>query len=314
MPELEHGFLRLLSNYTAGLPTDERVKWTHLKPSEIAHLMNEHYGIKLSNGLVKRLLKKHGYVKRKLSKTIPIGTYDRRNEQFEIITKIVGLFNCINGPILSIDTKKKERLGNLYRDGHFYADLPVKVFDHDFPYLSQGNVIPHGIYDMKLKKGYVSIGTSKETAEFICDNILWWWDHHGIHNHPACKQMLILCDSGGANSYRHHAFKKHLQRIAQRIGIRIIICHYPPYSSKWNPIEHRLFPHVHRAMQGVVFNCYKTVKELIDKTYTKTGLKVFTRIVDQIYTIGKKYTISDIDIKRIFYHNDLPDLNYSILP
>ena len=304
----------MLADYTAGTPTDAKVKWTHLKPAEISRLMDEKYGIKLSNGLVKRLLKKHGYCKRKLKKDIPIGTYSKRNDQFEIIMKIISIFNKMDCPILSIDTKKKERLGNLYRDGYCYSNVPIKVFDHDFHYLSQGNVIPHGIYDIKLKQGYVSIGTSKETAGFICDNILWWWENHGIHNYPTCKQILILCDSGGANSYRHHAFKNHLQRIAELIGVRIIICHYPPYCSKWNPIEHRLFPHVHRAMQGVVFNCYKTVKELIEKTYTKTGLKVMARIVDKIYTIGVKYTKSDVDNKRIFFHSELPDLNYSILP
>jgi hypothetical protein len=306
--------LYLLQLHTAGIPTDDTVKWTHLKPAEIAKLMLEKHGIPMSHGYIKRLLKKHGYCRRRLRKEIAIGTYGKRNEQFEIIFYLIRLFNGNTGPILSFDTKKKERLGNLYRDGYFYSNVDKKVYDHDFHYLSQGSVIPHGIFDVKLNKGYVSIGTSKETAAFICDNILWWWENFGMHNYPGCKQILLLCDSGGANSYRHHAFKKEAQRIAKQIGIRIIISHYPPYSSKWNPIEHRLFPHMHRAMQGVVFTDYEIVKELIRKTHTKTGLSVVVRIVRKDYQVGIKTDQSEIDQKRIFYHKDLPDLNYSILP
>ncbi len=218
----------------------------------------------------------------------------------------------LNTPILSIDCKKKERLGNLYRAGKCYTTGPVKVFDHDYHYLSQGNVIPHGIYDLLRNEGYLSIGNSHETAEFIYDNLLWWWDDFGIHQYPDAKCILILCDAGGANSYRHYAFKKQMQMLASTIGLDIIICHYPPYASKWNPIEHRLFCHAHQAIQGVVFSDYNLVKELFCKTKTTTGLKVHVRLNLKKYAIGIKTSKEEVDFNRIQFNKTIPDLSYRI--
>jgi len=249
-----------------------------------------------------------------MQKTLATGSYERRDEQFKIIFHLIGLMTVTKGAVISIDTKKKERLGNLYRDGHCYCTKAIPVFDHDYPHLAQGKVIPHGIYDFKANKGYISIGTSTETAAFIADCILWWWDNFGIHTYGGCQQILILCDAGGANGWRKHSFKKELQRIAQLIGIRLIVSHYPPYCSKWNPIEHRLFPHVHRAMSGVVFSSYKLVKELIGKTNTTKGLTVQVRIIKTQYHTGLKCAREEIDNKRILFHQSLPDMNYTILP
>ena len=145
-------------------------------------------------------------------------------------------------------------MGNFYRDGKCYTQAPIKVYDHDYEYLSEGKVIPHGIYDMQANKGYISIGNSTETADFVVDNLLWWWTEHSIHLYPDAKNILLLCDAGGANSYRHHFFKDRLIALCEQTGLSIIVSHYPPYSSKWNPIEHRLFCHVHQAMSGVVFS------------------------------------------------------------
>lgn len=258
-------------------------------------------------------MKKHGFRRRKMEKSLATGTYERRDDQFGIIFYLMALMNGTNGAIISIDTKKKEQLGNLYRDGKCYSRGSVKVFDHDYPHLAEGKVVPHGIYDLKLNKGYISIGTSVETAAFIADNILWWWDSYGIHHYGGCKQVLILCDSGGANGWRKHGFKKELQRIAALMGVRLVVCHYPPYCSKWNPIEHRLFPHVHQAMKGVVFSSYELVKELIGETSTEKGLSVEVRIVREQYLSGLKCSKEDIDKNRILFHKDLPDLNYTIL-
>jgi len=215
-------------------------------------------------------------------------------------------------PVISIDCKKKERLGNLYRAGKCHSTDKINVYDHDYQYLSTGSVIPHGIYDLLANKGYISIGNSHETAEFIKDNLLWWWDNFGIHQYPDAKSILILCDAGGGNSYRHHAFKKHMLDLAKIIGIEIIICHYPPYSSKWNPIEHRLFCHVHKAMQGVVFIDYNIVKELIQKTTTETGLSVHVRLNLKNYPTGIKTKKSDVDFKRILFNKNIPKLSYKI--
>lgn len=299
-----------IESHKAGSPTQDNVYWVSLKPCEVSKLFYEQHQIQVSHGLVKRLLKQLGYGRRKQSKQLATGSYNRRNEQFQIICSLV-LVMSLESPVLSIDCKKKERLGNLYRDGKCYCTKAVKVYDHDYEHLSEGKVIPHGIYDLQANKGYVSIGNSSETADFVTDNLLWWWNEHGIHQYPDAKNILILCDAGGANSYRHFIFKYRLMEFARETGLSVIVCHYPPYCSKWNPIEHRLFSHVHKAMSGVVFSDYETVKKLVEKTSTKTGLTVVVRLNLKEYQKGIK---TDIDEKRIAYHTTIPELNYRIFP
>ena len=272
----------------------------------------EETGIYVSNGLVKRVLKKKGFKYRKLSKNLPTGVFGQRDEQFKIIFHLVSIMS-VNTPIISIDSKKKERLGKLYREGKTYATGVVEVLDHDYHHLSEGTVIPHGIFDIQKNEGYITIGNSHETATFIADNLLWWWDNYGIQHYPNTRNILVLCDAGGGNSYRHHAFKKAVLHLAQQIGINFIICHYPPYASKWNPIEHRLFAHVHQAMKGVVFTDYNIVKELIEKTKTKTGLKVFVRLNLKDYPTGIKTDKSEIDFSRIQFNDKIPKLSYRIV-
>lgn len=263
--------------------------------------------------MVKRLLKELGYGYRKHAKQIALGSYENRDNQFKIICDLV-LAMSLKSPVLSIDCKKKERLGNLYREGKCFCNKPIKVFDHDYEHLSEGKVIPHGIYDIQANKGYLSIGGSSETADFIIDNLLWWWWEYGIHQYPDAENILLLCDAGGANSYRHHIFKHRLLDFAKQTGISIIVCHYPPYCSKWNPIEHRLFSHVHRAMDGVLFKDYETVKKCIEHTSTKTGLTVVVRLNLKNYPIGVKVNKSEIDQNRINNHPEIPKLNYRIFP
>lgn len=305
--------IALIDCYKAGSPTEEGVYWISLKPYSIANIFKEKHNIKISSGMVKRLLKELGYGYRKQTKQLAIGSYAYRNEQFKIICNLV-LIMSLDSPVLSIDCKKKEKLGNLYRDGKCFCSKAVKVFDHDYEHLSAGKVIPHGIYDMQANKGYISIGDSSETADFILDNLLWWWWEYGIHQYPDAKNILLLCDAGGANSYRHHIFKQRLMEFAKQTGLSVIVCHYPPYCSKWNPIEHRLFSHVHRAMEGVVLTDYKTVKRMIEQTSTKTGLTVVVRLNLRNYQKGIKVDKDDIDKKRIAHHPEIPELNYRIYP
>lgn len=300
-----------IDEHKAGSPTEPDVYWIHLKPKEIAVRFEQKHGIQVSHGVVKRQLVAMNFRYRKLSKQLPTGHYQNRDIQFKIIVGLVAI-TSMQTPIISIDCKKKERIGNLYREGKCYANQAIKVYDHDYDYLAQGKIIPHGIYDLQRNEGYVSIGNSAETAEFIGDNLLWWWDTFGIHHYPDTDSIIILCDAGGANSYRHHCFKKQMLEVASQIGKTLIICHYPPYASKWNPIEHRLFAHVHQAMQGVVLSDYNIVKELIDKTATKTGLKVVSRLVDKMYVIGNRTAKGEVDFERIRPHPIIPQLSYSI--
>jgi len=276
----------------------------------VERLANEQ-SIKVSAGFVKRVLKEQGYKYRKLSKNLATGEFAERDAQFKIIFHLVAIMS-LDSPVISIDCKKKEVLGTLYRDGKLYTTAPLKVYDHDYLNLSEGKVIPHGIFDLQLNRGYISIGNSHETASFIGDNLLWWWENYGIHNYPDAKSVLILCDAGGGNSYRHHAFKKQLLELAQLTGIDFIVCHYPPYASKWNPIEHRLFAHMHQAMQGVIFTDYNIVKELIGKTKTKTGLKVVVRLNLGMYPTKIKTDKSELDFRRIQFNEQIPKLSYRI--
>ena len=310
-PTLQEQLGALIDKYKAGSPTDPTVYWIHLKAKELSALFLEQHQVKLSHGFIKRELHNLGYRYRKISKSLATDKYAQRDKQFQIIFNLVAIMSLAS-PVLSIDCKKKERLGTLYRDGKSYSQAPKKAFDHDYPYLGKGKVIPHGIYDLQKNIGFITIGNSSETAAFIVDNLRWWWFNHGIKDYPSARNLLLLCDAGGGNSYRHHAFKKELQAFALEIGVDIIVAHYPPYASKWNPIEHRLFCHVHKAMSGEMFADYEFVKTLIEKTSTETGLKVIVRLNLKEYQKGIKTLESDVDYFRIQQHPDIPELNYRI--
>lgn len=221
-----------------------------------------------------------------------------------------------NNPILSIDTKKKERLGQLTRNETVLTkkDQIPRVFNSDYAFLSTGKAVPHGIYDPKLNKGYLSIGNSNETADFIVDNLKWWWYQYGQYLYQDANYIMLLCDCGGSNSYRHHRFKVLLQRLAKELNLKILVVHYPPYCSKYNPIERKLFSHAHRTIQNTILYDVEQVKELMSKTSTTTGLEVETRVVDKIYPLKQPSNKEDIDERRILRHPTLPQFSYTLLP
>lgn len=268
--------------------------------------------------MVQRILKQAGYVKRQPAKSIATGESPYRKEQFQIIKLLISLFaNMSNNPILSIDTKKKERLGLLTRGKSMLSNKKVPLYDHDYSNLGEGKVIPQAIYDTKQNKGYITIGTNHETADFITDNLIWWWDNFGLHIYPDANQILILCDSGGANSYRHYAFKVAMLRVARIIGKIIIVAHYPPYCSKYNPIERRLLCHVERTLDGAILTSYEQVKTLFQRTKTSNvekPLSVEVRIEEKQYQIGLRTKKADVDWSRICLHSELPQLNYFFKP
>lgn len=197
-PDIAQLLRDFIERHKAGSPTDASVCWIHWRPSEIAERFFEEYGQRISHGLVKRQLRELGYGYRKMRKNLPTGYYKQRDQQFKIIFTIVAMMS-LQTPIISIDCKKKERLGTLYRAGRCYAQQPLVVYEHDYEYLCEGKVVPHGIYDLHRNEAYISIGNSHETAQFVTDNLLWWWGQYGIHHYPDARTILILCDSGGAN-------------------------------------------------------------------------------------------------------------------
>ena len=306
-------FLGIIKGHTAGDPMNEKIKWTNLSLKQIIEEL-KFKGIFVGKSIVKKLLKKHGYVKRQAQKMESIGSCKNRNEQFEKIAALKKLYESNGNPVVSVDTKKKEFIGNLYRDGKLYCTEVIKVFDHDFPHLAAGVVIPHAIYDLKNNSGFVNIGISKDTSEFACDSIKLWWNNQGQFDYPNATSILLLADCGGSNSSRHYIFKEDLQKLVDEIGIEIRVAHYPPYTSKWNPIEHRLFPHITRALEGVIFKSHELVKELIEQTTTKSGLKVTANIIKKVYETGRKYSADFKETMRIIFDKFLSQWNYRAIP
>ena len=292
-PEIDEQFLNVLREHTAGDPMDEKIRWTNLREWEIVESLKSEYNVKVSRNVVRQLLKRHDYRLRKaqkrqsMKKSVP-----NRNEQFDNIVKRRSVYMKAGNPIVSMDTKKKEHLGNFERDGRLYTLEELKVYDI----------------------GYVQVGTSHDTSEFACDSFRHWWYNYGCKNYPNATSILVLCDGGGSNSSRHYLFKQDLQILADEIGIEIRIAHYPPYCSKYSPIEHRLFPHITRACQGVVFSSLKLVTDLISRTRTQKGLKVFVHVIDKVYQTGRKVSETFKSTMRIAFDETLPKWNYCAIP
>jgi transposase len=313
-PDIDEKFLSVLRDHTAGDPMDDEVIWTDLKAQEIAERLKEDHQVTVSKSVVRKLLKKHGYRQRKAQKKQSLKSVPDRDEQFGRINALLAEYRAQGNPIISFDTKKKEFLGNFYRDGRLYTQKAVQTYDHDFTSLAQGVIIPHGIYDLLHNLGYLHLGTSKDTSQFACDCIRDWWLNHGKQAFPSATSILGLCDGGGSNSALHYIFKEDLQKLVDELGIEIRIAHFPPYCSKFNPIEHRLFPHVTRACQGVVFSSVALVKQLMEKTHTKKGLRVVVKVLDTVYQTGRKVAEGFKEQMRIVFDAFLPQWNYRAIP
>ena len=170
------------------------------------------------------------------------------------------------------------------------------------------------MYDLKLNTGYLHIGTSRDTGQFACDAIRDWWLEHGQHHYQSATSILLLCDGGGSNSSRQYLFKQDLQALVNELGIEIRIAHYPPYTSKYNPIEHRLFPHLTRVCQGVIFERVEIVRDLMAKATTQTGLTVVATVVDKVYETGRKVADDFKQTMQIVFDQYLPQWNYTAKP
>jgi hypothetical protein len=250
---------------------------------------------------------------------LSIGASDpeERNQQFEFIKAERKRYELLGSPILSVDTKKKEFLGGLYRAGSLYSyqGQALKRYDHDFPYLADGKVIPHGIYDLQNNSGFVTLGTSVETAQFIGASLKCWWNYRGRYDYPRTDRVFLLFDNGGANAGRSHQFKLEMLKLAAQTGLIWQIAHYPSYCSKWNPIEHRFFPHVTRALQGIYLDSVETVRTCIEKkATTTTGLTTRAYVLNQTFKLKQK-TLEIVPEGYPFVSNDfLPKYNYSCHP
>ena len=313
-PTLEENFLKVLHDHTAGDPMRADVKWTNLSRREIAKRLTA-MGTPVSRNIVSSLLRKHGYRRRKAQKKKTMGPRNpNRNAQFENIARLKKEYLKAGLPVISMDTKKKELLGNFYRDGKIDTQETIETNDHDFGSAGAGVVIPHSLYDVGKNKGFIHLNTSHDTSELACDSLAAWWDQQGRADYPQAQKLLVLCDGGGSNSATMYLFKEDLQKLASRLGIEIRVAHYPPYCSKYNPIEHRLFPHLTRACRGVIFHTLETVRYYMAKAETTTGMRVKVSILDKVYATGRKCAAGFKKAMKIVFDSFLPKWNYTAVP
>jgi Rhodopirellula transposase DDE domain len=317
-PKIDDDFRRVLVEHTAGSPTEESLIWTDLTRTEIVDLMQE-CGSYVSVHIVDQLLDRHGFHRRKALRMRPLSRHPDRDAQFGAIARLRRESLDSADPILSMDLKSRELLGNFFRGGTLLTRETIRVFDHDFAEFAQGVVLPHGIYDLKLNRGYIHLGTSHDTSEFACDCLRDWWERFGHTAYPAARSIRLLCDGGGSNpadndNGQAHLFRTDVQRLADALGMEIRVAHYPPYASKYNPIEHRLFPHLARVCRGVILQSVGLVAELMRKARTRTGLTVQVDILDKVYEIGRKVSQATKDAVNLVRDTVLPRWNYRILP
>lgn len=317
--EISSGFEQIIENYRAGNPMNAKVRFTYLCVREL-HEKLQNIGFWVSLYMVGLLLKVHGYTKRKMQKKGTAYSVEGRNEQFVYIAQLVQQFKAAGQAVLSMDSKKKELLGGpLFRPGEVYCQEGLKCQDHDFPSLAHGKVTPHGVLDLTLNEGHIHLSQGADTPELACDCLGEWWEHYGKTQYPKAHSLLVLCDAGGSNNCNYYTFKEQLQELSNRIGITIRIAHYPSYCSKYNPIDHRLFPHVTRALQGVMLDSVDTIAKLInERASTQTGLKVFAHILSKTYLAGKKvaddFKTNMKENKNIQFDEVLPKWNYWACP
>jgi len=305
----------ILQNHSAGSPTDENITWTSLKPKGLMDELASQC-FQICKPTAKKIISDLGFKRRSLRKEIITGYVDPilRDEQFIFIGEQKRLFNDKKLPVFSIDTKKKELIGLLQRPGKCYSTGAQRVYDHDYRHLATGVAIPHGIYDLYKNFGFITIGNSHETSEYICDAIARCWYWYGRYQYPEADEILLLFDAGGRNSIHSTRFKEDLIYLSQRLNIKFRVAHYPPYTSKWNPIEHRLFSQVEKALSGIIPNSIETIHHAIKQTKTTTGLSVKAYILDKVYQLGRKCSKSYQNFKADFikYDDERSAWNYIV--
>ena len=306
----------LMKYETAGDPMSG-LKWTRKTTRKIAsELMN--IGIGISPRSVAKILRRMGFSLRvnhkkrgRESKT----TADDRNAQDTHIAQLREQFAAEGVPVISVDTKKKELIGCFKNAGVAWSREPVNVNDHDFPSDAIGKAIPYGIYDVAANLGTVYVGTSHDTSEFAVDSIETWWVSEAQQRYPGVKKLAILADGGGSNGSNRRSWILGLQqRLSERHGVAVIVAHFPPGTSKWNPIEHRLFSEISKNWAGRPLDSFETALQYIRTTRTTTGLSVNAHLVERVYETGIKISDEQMSKLPVTRHDLLPRWNYTIRP
>lgn len=302
----------MIDTYTAGDP-QQGVIWTDLTRSEMA-IGLAHEGFPVSVTVVDTLLDQLHMGQRKPQKVKTMRHAPHRDAQFRHLDRLKRAYQRAGLPVLSMDTKKREILGDYVRAGRVFSTAALRGWDHDFPTHSTGVVIPHGLYDLARNEGYLHLGDSHDTSQFAADALIDWWRRYGRLRYPQAAELLLLCDSGGSNRAAGLIFKEQLQRVADATDLVLHVAHYPPGCSKYNPIDHRLFPHITRKLQGLFLTSAEMVRDLVRQATTNSGLRVFARVVRRVYEQGRSACAKSIDELHILFDHTLPQWNYFILP
>ena len=303
-PDIQKNIQIIVDSSTYGSP-DRVLSWTTESLRSIQRILEQEYDIRVSHVTIGTILEDMGYSKQANQKNLQVGElHPDRDAQFRFIDSKAKEYIEAGYPVISVDTKKKENIGNFKNSGQEYRRNkdPRQVLDHDFPLKELGKISPYGVYNLNHNTGFVNIGTSHDTAEFAVESISRWWDTVGKNTFPNTEKLLITCDSGGSNGSRIKQWKYQLYQLAKRTGIEIHVSHFPPGTSKWNKVEHRLFCYISKNWQGKPLIDIETAIELIGSTTTETGLKVICQRDDNTYELAisvSEEEYESINIERI---------------
>jgi len=313
-PRLMGALERLIELETRGDP-ESPLRWTCKSTRTLAAQLTRHKH-PISHMKVAQLLHEQGYSLQSNRKTEEGGDHPDRDAQFRHINTQVKRALAKGTPVISVDTKKKELVGNYENGGQQWlpAKKPVKVQGHDFPHPDVPRAYPYGVYDLERNTGFVNIGMDHDTGAFAVASIRGWWRHEGRHLYPEAKDVLITADGGGSNGSRLRLWKLELQKLVDETHLSISVCHFPPGTSKWNKIEHRLFSFISSNWRGEPLRDYETIVKLISRTATVKGLKVTCRLDRRRYPTGRKVTDEEMTHVNLERHKFHGDWNYTIRP
>lgn len=311
-PGFEDALEKIMDQNTAGDPMSP-LRWTQKSVAAINEQLRD---FDVSNETVRRKLLELEYSLQSNFKSKEGFSPENRDEQFRYINKKVQEFFERAEPVLSVDCKKKEKVGEFKNQGQAWRPKgkPVHVNVYDFPSMSRGTAIPYGAYDVANDEGFVNLGVSHETAEFAVESVRRWWKYCGQKYYGGSKRLLICADGGGSNGRRNRSWKYQLQSLSNELGVEITVCHYPKGTSKWNRIEHRMFSFISLQWKGQPLTSYETIVNLIGNTKTKTGLQIKAKMDRREYALGAKITDQQMEEIKIVRHATQPDLNYTIKP
>jgi transposase len=313
-PELLVALEALLEPYTIGDPM-RPLRWTSKSTQNLSDELRKQ-GHKVSARTVASLLKELGYGLQSNYKRNEGKGHPDRDAQFEYINTMAEAFQSRSSPVISVDAKKKELIGNFKNAGQEWQKqgAPLEVEAYDFIDLSKGKVTPYGVYDTTLNLGWVSVGTDNDTAQFAASSVSHWWSNMGEFAYPEARELLIFADGGGSNGSRNRLWKKSLQELSDREDLKIVVCHFPPGTSKWNKIEHRMFCHITQNWRGKPLISHEVVVSLIGATKTNTGLAIQAQLDETKYPKGLKVSDGEMESLNIETADFHGEWNYMISP